>query len=189
MSNESEQQYINALLAGDREALRRLYDEHLPGIIRYVKQNSGSEEDAYDVFQEALLAIFKKAERGGVQLTAAFFTFLYAICSRIWLQKLKKRKRRGVTFSEPEEYMGTETEGIQEIMEEEERFRLYRAKFRKLSESCRKVMSLYFQKVPMEEIAKLMGFSSEGYAKKRKYQCKEKLIGLIREDGSFNELL
>lgn len=85
--------------------------------------------------------------------------------------------------------MGTETEGIQEIMEEEERFRLYRAKFRKLSESCRKVMSLYFQKVPMEEIAKLMGFSSEGYAKKRKYQCKEKLIGLIREDRSFNELL
>ena len=187
MSNETEQQYLDALLAGDRDALRLLYDKHLPRIIKYVTQNSGSEEDAYDIFQEAILVIFKKAERDGLRLTASFFTYLYAVCSRMWLQKLKKRKRRGVTFSEPEEYTNTETEGIQEIMEEEERYRLYRAKFRELSENCRRVMSLYFQKVPMEEIAQLMGFASVNYAKKRKYHCKEKLVGLIRADKSFNQ--
>ena len=74
-------------------------------------------------------------------------------------------------------------------MEEEERYRLYRAKFRELSENCRRVMSLYFQKVPMEEIAQLMGFASVNYAKKRKYQCKEKLVSLVRADESFSQLL
>ena len=32
------------------------------------------------------------------------------------------------------------------------------------------------------EIVKKMGFSSEGYARKRKFKCKEQLIKLVRGD-------
>ena len=34
----------------------------------------------------------------------------------------------------------------------------------------------------------IMGYGSEGYAKKRKFQCKEQLVQLIRADASYREL-
>ena len=34
-----------------------------------------------------------------------------------------------------------------------------------------------------------MGYKSDKYAKKRKYQCKEKLIKKIKSDPKFKELM
>ena len=41
----------------------------------------------------------------------------------------------------------------------------------------------------MAEIVEIMKYSSVSYAKKRKFQCKEKLIKLISNDASYQELI
>ena len=40
----------------------------------------------------------------------------------------------------------------------------------------------------MEEIVKRLGLSSVGYAKKKKFKCKEKLVALVKQDGRYLEL-
>jgi hypothetical protein len=65
---------------------------------------------------------------------------------------------------------------------------LYREKFQLLGDDCQKLLTLYFEKKNMEDIAKAMGFGSEGYARKRKFQCKEKLTKLIKSDERYGEL-
>jgi hypothetical protein len=99
---------------------------------------------------------------------------------------LRKKRNSVVTFSEDWEY--TDDTELEAIIQEEERYRLFRAKFRLLSDQCRKLLSLFFQKVPMKEIVSRLQMSSISYAKKRKFQCKEKLIALIRDDQQYQSL-
>ena len=77
---------------------------------------------------------------------------------------------------------------LSEEMDKRERLKLYREKFQLLGEDCRKILTLFYDGVKMDEIADKMGFASAGYAKKRKHRCKEKLVALITEDDRFNEL-
>jgi hypothetical protein len=50
-------------------------------------------------------------------------------------------------------------------------------------------LQLYFDKVPLKNIAQIMGFKSEKYAKKRKFKCKEYLIKSIKQDLEYNKIL
>ena len=40
----------------------------------------------------------------------------------------------------------------------------------------------------MKIIAERMGFGSEGYAKRRKGQCKDRLTELVKNDPAYKEL-
>ena len=40
-----------------------------------------------------------------------------------------------------------------------------------------------------KEIARILGFKSDQYVKKRKHQCKEKLIASIKSDPRYKEIL
>jgi hypothetical protein len=63
----------------------------------------------------------------------------------------------------------------------------YRA-LRQLGADCQKLLQLFFQKQNMEAIAQAMNFASEGYARVRKSQWKERLVVLIKNDPEFGEL-
>ena len=84
-------------------------------------------------------------------------------------------------------------EYIDENVEEEEltreaQYQLYRKKFRELGEGCRKLLQLSMAGKRMREIVAQLGMSSEQYARKRKFQCKQQLIRLIRQDPSYDAL-
>lgn len=178
--------HLKAILEGDRRGLEKIYEEYQPRIVRHVVDNSGTVEEGQDLFQEAIIVIFKQVRGGDFKLSSSFYTYLFAICKRLWLKKLRKKRNSVVTFSEDWEY--TDDTELEAIIQEEERYRLFRAKFRLLSDQCRKLLSLFFQKVPMKEIVSRLQMSSISYAKKRKFQCKEKLIALIRDDQQYQSL-
>jgi hypothetical protein len=60
--------------------------------------------------------------------------------------------------------------------------------FALLGRDCQQLLQLFFAKVKMEEIVKRLGVSSVGYAKKKKFKCKEKLILLVKQDSRYSEL-
>ena len=187
MTKQPDQAYFNAILNGDKQGIKEIYTTFLPKITSFVKQNNGTEDDAKDVFQEAILVFYKKIRSGNFKLTSSFYTYLYGICRNLWLQKLQKTYKKTVTFSDDREFKYESD--FEAIMESEERYRLFRSKFRELSENCRNLLQLFFQRVPMKEIANQMGFGSISYAKKRKFECKEKLVALIQQDPQFKNLL
>ena len=179
--------YLLGLKKQREEVLREIYDNYFPGIKNHVINNSGSDEDAEDVFHDALIVIYRKVKNDSLELTSSFHTFLFAICKNLWLKKLKRKKRKSGVTIEDAEVLTILNDSEQEI-ETTERFALYREKFQLLGEDCQKLLLLYFERKNMEEIAEAMGFGSEGYARKRKFQCKDKLTKLIKADERFNEL-
>ncbi|HMQ47060.1 MAG TPA: sigma-70 family RNA polymerase sigma factor [Saprospiraceae bacterium] len=178
---------LQGLLSGDKATIEKIYQSYFKGISSYVGQNNGTEEDARDIFQEGMMVFFQLARKDDFILTSSFYTLLYAICKRLWLKKIKKSQKEMVTFYDTDEYISIQPFG--DHIEEEERYNLYRKYFNQLPNSCKRLLQLFFQKVSMEQISGIMGFSSVAYAKKRKYQCKEKLIEQIQQDDLYQELL
>lgn len=175
---------IQGIKEGDDKALVAFYKMYFPRIKQYVLKNNGTVNDAEDLFQEATMVLYKKIQMPSFELTSSLYTYLYAVGKRQWLNKLKKQSRD--RFELPENDL-LESKDIQ-IIDESEQHTLYRAKFLELGENCQKIMNLFFQKVKMEDIAAKMNIS-KAYAKKRKFQCKEKLISLIKKDIRYSELM
>ena len=99
---------------------------------------------------------------------------------------MTKKSFGEVTLSDETKSMLGETPVFD--VEKNERHNLFRDKFLELGEDCQKVLSMFFNKIKMEVIMEKMGYASIGYTKKRKFQCKQKLVRLIEADPVYAEL-
>lgn len=180
------QNYIDGIRSGNPQVIRQISADHLKAIVQLVETNSGTKEDAYDVFQEGLVTIYQKVQHADFQLTSSFLTFFYAICRNIWYNKLRKKSKKEVTLDD--KMLSMLKEDADPILEKSEQYYLYRKMFLKLGEDCQHVLDMFLRKISMQEIMQKMGYGSISYTKKRKFICKEKLVKLIQNDPSFQEL-
>ena len=188
MTKFNVEEILDGIRQNDVEVLQFVYKSFYPYVKYFITSNSGSEDDAQDVFQEAVIIIFRKLKNEQLVISCTFKTYLYSVCRLLWLKQLEKRKTKNELSIDKENYIDLPDE-TQVVSEQTERYRLYQDYFAKLSEDCKKVLELSLQKVSLKEIAVIMGYKSDKYAKKRKYQCKEKLIQKIKSDPKFKELM
>ena len=153
--------------------------------MKYIVENSGSIEDAKDVFQESIIIIYKISQRKPIKLTAGFYTYFFAICQRVWWKKLRKRKTANA-FSVSIKQMSENTDPITLL---DERYELYTEQLRQLPPERVHLMNLYLDGFKMKDIAQILQLKSEDYARKLKYKCQKQLIQLIREDKKYKELV
>ncbi|WP_235296962.1 RNA polymerase sigma factor [Portibacter marinus] len=178
--------YLEGIANRDSKVISEIYKDILPGIISWIRQNGGQEDDAKDLFQEMIVSIYKKLKAGEFELTCKFWSYALVVCRNLWFAKIRKTDR--ISYVEQVDDDRVEiSPGMQEEIEQKEQLKLYRKHFQALSESCQKVLSLFFAKVKMAEIAEKMD-SSEGYIKKKKFKCKEELVNKIKADPLFAEL-
>ena len=87
--------------ANPDEAIRHLYRTQFRLTVAYIKQNSGTEEDAEDIFQELVLLFIEILKKDKFRGESSVSTFLYALTRNIWLNELNRRgksKRRDEIF-------------------------------------------------------------------------------------------
>ncbi|RLD50430.1 MAG: hypothetical protein DRJ05_19625 [Bacteroidetes bacterium] len=176
---------IEGIRSKDHEKIRFLYRNYFESI-RLIFKNSGNAEDAEDVFQDALVVIYKKITNNELKLSCSLKTFMYAVCRNLWLQKLQKKEYKSESFVDVEDESREPFE-LDENFAEHEKYNLYQKHFMKLSGDCQKVLRLFLKKVSLKEIAKIMGFSSVDYTKTRKYLCKKNLKERILNDPSCSK--
>ncbi len=83
---------IRAAQKGDQEAFERLVHAYDRGVLRIAMNLLRSPEDAYDVYQEAFLRVYKNLE--SFRFDCSFTTWLYRIVTNLCLDYLRKRKIR-----------------------------------------------------------------------------------------------
>ncbi len=158
---------------GDERILDHLYQKYYRMMVKMVKENSGTEDEAKDIYQEAILAFWQKAASRKLVLTSKISTYLYSICQNLWRKELEKKKRHS-----HEEVDG---ESFQKF-EEEERLRIVKECMGELGDVCQKILTYYyFDGLSMTDISKKLNFSSTDTAKTKKYKCKKKLDSLIKK--------
>lgn len=186
MNTSVNKNYLRGIVENDFSVLQQIYRESLPEVIKYVKRNSGTTDDAKDVFQEGILVIFRKVSNDQLELTTSFHNFLFSVCKRIWLKKLKKKGNKEVAFVDSEEY--SYEENFEDDFIKTRKWQLFNKKFQLLAEECRKVLKMFFNGRSSNEIANAMGYTEE-YAKRKKYKCKRSLAELIKKDAEYNNLI
>jgi len=184
----SADEILGGIKGHDKNVLTYIYEAFYQAINFFVKSNSGTDEDAQDIYQEALIIIYRKIHSGDlVVLDCSFNTYLYSVCKLLWLKQLERNRIKSTEVIE-DENLAESDEDLFEDYTKSDRLSLYQKHFQKLSNDCQKVLRLALSKLTLKEVANIMGYKSEKYAKKKKYQCKEKLIDAIKNDPKFNEL-
>jgi RNA polymerase sigma factor (sigma-70 family) len=173
-----EKEIFERICKGDERALEFLYKKYYRMMTKMVITNSGTEEEARDIYQEALVVFWQKAVSGKLVLTSKMSTFIYSICQNLWRKELDRKKR--LSNEEKDQPVTIDTES-------EERNKIIARCIDQLGDTCKKVlMYYYFEEMSMQEIADKLGFANTDTAKTKKYKCKQKLDELIK--AQYSEL-
>ena len=178
---------LEGLKANDHNVLVYIYRKYFPIVRFFVIKNSGTDEDAKDVFQEAIILIYKRLTEGSLNLTCAFKTYIYSVCRFLWLQQLEKRQIRPDGLSDSQLFVDMDKE-LEEQAVEQERYKLFQKHFKSLNKECQEILTLFLKKIPLKEIAQRVNIRSDKYLKKRKYECKEMLTKRIQNDPDFKKM-
>ena len=145
----------------------------------------GSEHDAKDVFQDAVLAIIRNINEQKLEGTDIMFqTYLLSICKYTWFNQLRTHEKEVLKEEDYADDYGFDEELMRSVEETTER-RIFQDNFKKLDEICQKILKYHLKKLPDKKIAGKVKISDIKYLKKRKHLCKEKLIRMIKEDPKY----
>ena len=145
---------------------------YFPVVKSYIIKNSGDEDEAKDVFQEALIIFFEQAKKADFELTCSANTYVHAIAKNLWRSRLREKGKK--VSSEVENTVDVSVE-VEAYQEEEKLYGYLDKVILQLSEKCQAVFKhFYFLKKSMREIARDLNFSSENAAKTQKYKCIER---------------
>ncbi len=184
----SDQRYVEALVGNDSILINDIYTKFAPKVIAYVCKNSGDETAARDIIQETLITIYDQAKSKGLQLTCPFDAYFFLICKRKWLNSLKKSGNKEVTIEEERLYISDDAdEQAVETQQFEEQQNLYMAVLSKMGETCKRIITLGFSAMSMQEVADQLGVTY-AYARKKKSLCITKLTQLIKESSQYRKL-
>ncbi|MEO9869595.1 RNA polymerase sigma factor [Ekhidna sp.] len=163
---------LERISRGDERMLDHLYKKYYKMMTKIVLSNSGTEDEAKDVYQEALLAFWQKATSGKLVLTSKISTYLYSICLNQWRKELDRKSRLSSETVDGEDYQSHDAK---------ERLKIVTDCIDQLGDVCKKVLTYYyFDGLGMPDIAEKMNFANTDTAKTKKYKCKKKLDSLIK---------
>lgn len=185
----ADQRYIDGLRNNDPKVVKEIYRQHASAIKQWVLTRGGSLDDAHDVFQDALLALFEKAQKGDFVLTCPLGAILHVICSRKWIDRLRQKSKDAAVRKEEEHRYKIETEDdamaqAEEVLTEESRTARLRNTFSQLSELCQRLLTLLSNGAKPAEAATMLHMNSVDTLYRRKNACIERWRQLLQDDGS-----
>jgi len=177
----TEQQLLAALAAGERTATEKIYQQHYPIVSGWLIKNGGSANDAADIFQEAMVVLFGKAQDEEFRLTCSIGTYVFAISKHLWYKKLQQQSRDPSFLIESvgseDNDMGVAYEDDLNVHHEREaHYEQLNAALDQVGEPCRSLLkAFYHNDKNMQQIAVEFGYTNPDNAKNQKYKCLARL--------------
>lgn len=163
---------IQAIKSGNEKALGLFYQDNFGKILHLVLKNSGSDDDARDVYQDGMMEVVLQIRGGRLdQLSSRLSTYLYSVCYYKWIDRLRQKGKTMRT--------GFEDDLETAVIEEEEDSAPYLPALEKvlmqLGEKCMQLLkAFYYEKLTMTQIASKLGFADDNSAKSQKNKCMDK---------------
>ncbi|MBK7128229.1 MAG: sigma-70 family RNA polymerase sigma factor [Crocinitomicaceae bacterium] len=181
--NNVDQTVLHQIRMRDKTVMTSIYTETYPMVLKHVSNHQGTVDDAKDILQDAFFIFIKKAEEADFLLTSKVSTYLVGISKNLWLKKSGRVKINSSIYLEENGFNDHAVE------EDEQDFLLNRTKqlslaLSNLGEPCRGVLvSYYYQKKNMQEIADEYHYTNAENAKNQKYKCLQRLKKLFYPHG------
>ena len=174
LKESNEQTLLKGLAQNKREAIESIYKQHYNMVQSLVLNNSGTAEEAKDIFQEAIIVLYEKTRSGTFELNCLIKTYLYSVSRRLWLKRLQQIQKF------PGDAETVELVVVDDDMNDHEQrnedFQLMEKALQGLGEPCKSLLeSYYLRKKSMVEIATDFGYTNADNAKNQKYKCLKKI--------------
>lgn len=162
---------IQAIKNGNEKALGLFYKDNYGKILHLVLKNSGSDDDAQDVYQECMMEVVLQIRGGRLdQLSSRLSTYLYSVCYYKWIDRLRQKGKMMQS--------GFDDDLQTAVMEEDDSPSYLPALEKVLAQIGEKCMMLlkafYYEKLTMTQIAAKLGFADDNSAKSQKNKCMDK---------------
>ncbi len=183
----NEQALLKGLAENDTKAIETIYKDNFNMVQTYILNNNGSYDDARDIFQEAMIALYEKAQSESFVLTCKINTYVYSICRRLWLKRLQQLGR-----------YSNQVDGLEETVQVEEDLEIHEKRntdfvimeraLNSLGEPCRSLIEgFYIKKMDMQALSKEFGYTNADNAKTQKYKCLMRLKKLFFAQYNIGE--
>jgi RNA polymerase sigma factor (sigma-70 family) len=176
MPHQPDTELIKEIIAGSTPALHSLYKAHFQAVYHYVFNNNGTEQEAKDVYQEAVIIFYEKITTESFTLSCSIGTYLFAVAKRLWLKRLtEKRKHIG---SIPEFDMDIPEEDL--VSHTETDYQKMHQALQTIGNPCKNILEAYYiNNQNMASIAEEFGYTNPDNAKNQKYKCLVRLKKLF----------
>lgn len=171
---------FHAIKANDNNALRCFYQENYFKIEKYVLNNSGSVEQAKDIYQEAFIAVWRniQLDKFYPENENALPGYLYRIAKNKWLDYLRSaHNQKVVALTESAERTDDDELPEYDVKHIED----VKKHFENLGDNCKEILKrFYYMKQSMRTIAAQFDWT-EATARNNKYRCLHKLRELLKK--------
>lgn len=172
------------------ETIKAIYRSYFESLSWYVMNNSGSRQDAEDVFQEVIVAFIDLVQKDKFRGDSTVKTFLFSLNRFIWLNELKKRGRalaREEKYERGQDKVELDTSHY--LAGQEGKAEVVRL-VGELGESCRKILLLfYYENLSMREILEATDYKNEQVVRNKKYKCLKQLEQMVNAKPALKETL
>jgi RNA polymerase sigma factor (sigma-70 family) len=180
----TDQDLLKELAIGERSATEKIYVDNYPIITKWIMTNGGAEADAADIYQEAMIVLYEKAQNEEFRLACKIGTYLFAISKNLWYKKIQKLQKQPGFL--PEDAGASENsdwayeDDINAHQERELHYEQLGSALDQLGEPCRSLLKAFYQHDKnMQEIAADFGYTNPDNAKTQKYKCLNRLRKLF----------
>ncbi len=175
----SDREVVLGILNHSDEVIKKLYKAYFPMILQFVLNNNGNEDDAKDVYQEAIIVLYNKIRSGNFELSAKLKTYIYSVCRRIWLKKLNQSYNKSNNIADFEEVLSVDEDMEQHELKDQQ-FEKMKSALELLGEPCKTIIEdFYMHNQSMQDICEKFGYTNTDNAKTQKYKCLQRLKKLF----------
>lgn len=172
----TEDQFIDGLRTGNNEVLSALYKKYYNIVLKFIVNNSGTQEAAQDIYQETIIVLYENVQKPSFELNCQLQTYIFSIAKRLWLKQLKKSSKTFLFKEDGENELVDVSEEITEHLNKEVELDKLTQSLTELGEPCATLIKdFYVQKLSMDEIAEKFGYTNADNAKNQKYKCLQRL--------------
>ena len=174
--------------------VRYLYEHYFEDAATEIKLRGGSDDDAADMFQEAVLILIEKIKTGKFRHESSIKTFLVGIARNLWLFEKRTRERRSsremlYTISEGSD-INTEDLDIGERIFSKSNTDVIQTLFKQVGEVCSKILiGFYYENSSMKNLLQRFHFDNEQVLRNRKSRCMKKLKKLLTDQPELLQQL
>ncbi|MBO9675263.1 MAG: sigma-70 family RNA polymerase sigma factor [Sphingobacteriaceae bacterium] len=171
----TDREVIIGILNNSKDALNKLYKAYYAMVLQFILNNNGDEDDAKDVYQEAIIVLYNKIKEGNFELSSKLKTYIYSVCRRIWLKKLNLNSKKAGNITDYEDVLAVE-EDVVAHEEKDAAFVKMQSALDHLGEPCKTIIQdFYIHDLSMQDICEKFGYTNTDNAKTQKYKCLQRL--------------
>ncbi len=167
-----EKTLIHGLKNNNSMIIVYVYRKNFPVVANFVRLNGGSNDEAKDIFQDAMMVLFHNLQNPQFDLSCQLSTYLYSVSRNLWLTELKRKNRHNGEIQEVEEYLLDDDINMDKAKETIQSQKQLHKCMESLGEPCKGILTSYYvEQLSMQEIADKMGYTNAENAKNQKYKC------------------